>query len=238
MTPGDVPPLARGPVFGATLAAGVLLTVFSAGYGYHRDELYFRMLPAAWGYVDQPPLTPLLAHWFSDVFTDATMGDPHPRDAGHDDIGARRGAVDPRVRRGTGCAGAGRVGLRVRRHPDDHGSCAADLDHRSAGLARGAAVHRSRRAPRAAAVVAGRGPARRTEPVQQAARRSSARGAAGGRADGRSAAHAALALGVRRRRRRARGRRAEPDLPGDATAGPSSRWDERWPTTTAATCTC
>ena len=66
-----VPPLARRPVFGAALAVGVVLTVFSSGYGYHRDELYFRMLPAAWGYVDQPPLTPLLAHLFSAVFTDA-----------------------------------------------------------------------------------------------------------------------------------------------------------------------
>jgi hypothetical protein len=66
-----VPPLARGPVFAATLLAGGLLTALSAGYGYHRDELYFRMLPAAWGYVDQPPLTPLLAHWFSALFTDA-----------------------------------------------------------------------------------------------------------------------------------------------------------------------
>jgi hypothetical protein len=67
-----VPPLARGPVFGATIAVGVILTVFSAGYGYHRDELYFRMLPNAWGFVDQPPLTPMLAHGFTALFADAT----------------------------------------------------------------------------------------------------------------------------------------------------------------------
>jgi Dolichyl-phosphate-mannose-protein mannosyltransferase len=70
--PDVVPPLARGPVVGATLAAGLLLTVFSSGYGYHRDELYFRMLRPAWGYVDQPPLTPLLARAFSALFADAT----------------------------------------------------------------------------------------------------------------------------------------------------------------------
>ena len=45
----------------------VLLSLFSNGYGYHRDELYFRLLDLRWGYVDQPPLAPLLAHVFGSL---------------------------------------------------------------------------------------------------------------------------------------------------------------------------
>lgn len=56
--PGGLRPVA---VIG--VAVTVLLVALSSGYGYHRDELYFleaaRHLAA--GYVDQGPLTPLLA---------------------------------------------------------------------------------------------------------------------------------------------------------------------------------
>ncbi|MEV0718959.1 glycosyltransferase family 39 protein [Asanoa sp. NPDC050611] len=66
------PPVAWGPVGGVAVLLGVLVAATSNGYGYHRDELYFRLLGEhpAWGYVDQPPLTPLLARLMTEMFGD------------------------------------------------------------------------------------------------------------------------------------------------------------------------
>ncbi|MGI8433361.1 MAG: ArnT family glycosyltransferase [Nocardioidaceae bacterium] len=56
------PPGARASWLIAALATGLLIAV-AGRYGPHRDELYFVVAGhhPAWGYPDQPPLTPLIA---------------------------------------------------------------------------------------------------------------------------------------------------------------------------------
>jgi hypothetical protein len=71
-----VPGYAYRPVGVVAAVVAAVLGATANQYGYHRDELYFRMLGnhIAWGYVDQPPLTVLLAKAGIAVFGDSVWG--------------------------------------------------------------------------------------------------------------------------------------------------------------------
>ena len=66
----------REPWLVLGLACLVIHLIFNGGYGIFRDELYFIVCGdrLAWGYVDQPPLIPLLASWSHALFGNFLVG--------------------------------------------------------------------------------------------------------------------------------------------------------------------
>lgn len=69
-------PVAWPVILTAAAAELVVLVATASRYGYHRDELYFRVAARhpAWGYDDQPALTPLLGRFSEWAFGESPRG--------------------------------------------------------------------------------------------------------------------------------------------------------------------
>jgi hypothetical protein len=69
-------PFAWPPVLTIGAAELFVLVAFGNGYGYHRDELYFRVAARrpAFGYPDQPLLPPLLGRLSESLFGESPRG--------------------------------------------------------------------------------------------------------------------------------------------------------------------
>src|SRR4249919_3839262 len=69
-------PFAWKYVVPVAIAELVVQVTFANGYGYHRDELYFRTAARhpAFGYDDQGPLTPMLGRLYEALFGESPRG--------------------------------------------------------------------------------------------------------------------------------------------------------------------
>ena len=63
------------PIGAIALTTVAVLLAVSPWYGYHRDELYFRLLGErpSLGYFDTPPLTPMIARVSTAIFGDTVV---------------------------------------------------------------------------------------------------------------------------------------------------------------------